>query len=58
MPSAGHLDYLLEQFLRDSTNRLTDEYGGSIENRLRFPLAVLEAVVSVRPTVSQQLQAS
>ncbi|MBV8281492.1 MAG: hypothetical protein JO347_05440 [Candidatus Eremiobacteraeota bacterium] len=49
---------MLEQFLRDSTNRLTDEYGGSIENRLRFPLAVLEAVVSVRPTVSQQLQAS
>jgi N-ethylmaleimide reductase len=40
-------NYLLEQFLRDSTNRRTDQYGGSIENRLRFPLAVVEAVVDV-----------
>jgi N-ethylmaleimide reductase len=40
-------NYLLEQFLRDSTNRREDEYGGSIENRLRFPLAVVEAVVGV-----------
>ena len=31
-------NYLLEQFLRDSTNKRTDRYGGSIENRLRFPL--------------------
>jgi N-ethylmaleimide reductase len=40
-------NYLLEQFIRDSTNRRTDEYGGSIENRLRFPLAVVEAVIGV-----------
>jgi N-ethylmaleimide reductase len=40
-------NYLLEQFLRDSTNHRTDEYGGSLENRLRFPLAVVEAVVDV-----------
>ena len=40
-------NYLLEQFLRDSTNRREDEYGGSLENRLRFPLAVVEAVVGV-----------
>ncbi len=40
-------NYLLEQFIRDSTNRRTDRYGGSIENRLRFPLAVVEAVTSV-----------
>ena len=40
-------NYLLEQFIRDSTNRRTDRYGGSIENRLRFPVAVVEAVVSV-----------
>lgn len=40
-------NYLLEQFLRDSTNRRTDEYGGSIENRLRFPLAVVNAVIEV-----------
>jgi N-ethylmaleimide reductase len=40
-------NYLLEQFIRDSTNRRDDEYGGSIENRLRFPLAVVDAVVGV-----------
>ena len=28
-------NYLLEQFIRDSTNKRTDEYGGSVENRLR-----------------------
>ncbi|WP_144112802.1 alkene reductase [Paraburkholderia sp. BCC1886] len=40
-------NYLLEQFVRDSTNHRTDEYGGSIENRLRFPLAVVKAVIDV-----------
>lgn len=40
-------NYLLEQFVRDSTNHRTDLYGGSIANRLRFPLAVVEAVVGV-----------
>jgi len=40
-------NYLLEQFIRDSTNRRTDIYGGSIENRLRFPLDVVRAVVEV-----------
>jgi N-ethylmaleimide reductase len=40
-------NYLLEQFIRDSTNRRTDQYGGTLENRLRFPLAVVEAVVDV-----------
>jgi len=40
-------NYLLEQFIRDSTNRRTDRYGGSIENRLRFPLEVVRAVVEV-----------
>ncbi|WP_246793835.1 alkene reductase [Burkholderia perseverans] len=40
-------NYLLEQFVRDSTNRRDDEYGGSIENRLRFPLAVVRAVIDV-----------
>lgn len=38
-------NYLLEQFIRDSTNRRTDEYGGPVENRLRFPLAAVKAVV-------------
>jgi N-ethylmaleimide reductase len=39
--------YLLEQFLRDSTNKRTDAYGGSRENRARLLLEVTEAVVGV-----------
>ncbi|OWT63665.1 alkene reductase [Candidimonas nitroreducens] len=39
--------YLLDQFIRDSTNRRTDAYGGSIENRTRLTLEVVEAVVGV-----------
>lgn len=37
--------YLLDQFLRDGSNQRTDEYGGSVENRLRFPLQVVDAVI-------------
>ena len=40
-------NYLLEQFVRDSSNHREDEYGGTVENRLRFPLAVVQAVVDV-----------
>jgi anthraniloyl-CoA monooxygenase len=36
--------YLLASFLSPLTNTRTDEYGGSIENRMRFPLEVLQAV--------------
>jgi 2,4-dienoyl-CoA reductase-like NADH-dependent reductase (Old Yellow Enzyme family) len=36
--------YLLDQFLHDNVNRRTDKYGGSIENRCRFPLEVIRAV--------------
>lgn len=43
----GANGYLLDQFLRDSSNRRTDKYGGSLENRLRLPLEVAEAVVDV-----------
>ena len=39
--------YLLEQFLRDSTNRRSDRYGGSIENRARLTLEIVEAVAEV-----------
>ena len=39
--------YLLDQFIRDSTNHRTDNYGGSIENRARLVLEVVEAVVAV-----------
>ncbi|KAB0680689.1 alkene reductase [Aureimonas leprariae] len=37
--------YLLDQFLRDGTNKREDRYGGSVENRMRFPLEVLDAVI-------------
>jgi N-ethylmaleimide reductase len=43
----GANSYLLDQFLRDGTNRRTDAYGGSCRNRARFPLAVTDAVVEV-----------
>ena len=39
--------YLPDQFLQDGINKRTDMYGGSIENRSRFLLQVVEALVSV-----------
>ncbi|MFO0859429.1 MAG: alkene reductase [Phycisphaerales bacterium] len=39
--------YLLEQFLRDSSNRRTDRYGGSIENRAAFLLEAADALIRV-----------
>jgi N-ethylmaleimide reductase len=39
--------YLVDQFLQDGSNKRTDEYGGSIENRTRFLLEIVEAMVSV-----------
>ncbi len=43
----GANGYLLDQFLRDGTNRRTDAYGGPVENRARLPLEVTKAVVEV-----------
>lgn len=43
----GANGYLVDQFLRDSTNLREDEYGGSVENRTRFMREVLEALVDV-----------
>jgi anthraniloyl-CoA monooxygenase len=42
--------YLLSSFLSPLTNRRTDEYGGPLENRLRFPLEVFDAVRAVWPS--------
>ena len=39
--------YLLDQFLRDGTNKRTDNYGGSFENRARLLMEVTKAVVAV-----------
>lgn len=43
----GANGYLVDQFLQSSTNKRTDEYGGSVENRARFALEVADAVSSV-----------
>ncbi|MEU7532004.1 alkene reductase [Saccharothrix sp. NPDC042600] len=40
----GANGYLIHQFLAPNTNRRTDEWGGSVANRLRFPVAVVRAV--------------
>jgi len=41
--------YLLHQFLAEESNRRTDAYGGSLENRMRLPLQVVEAIRAVWP---------
>jgi 2,4-dienoyl-CoA reductase-like NADH-dependent reductase (Old Yellow Enzyme family) len=41
--------YLLHQFLSPLANQRTDEYGGSLENRMRFPLEVFDAVRAAFP---------
>ncbi|HWN45343.1 MAG TPA: bifunctional salicylyl-CoA 5-hydroxylase/oxidoreductase [Thermoanaerobaculia bacterium] len=41
--------YLLSSFITPLTNRRTDEYGGSLENRLRYPLEVFNAMRAVWP---------
>src|SRR5690606_15045571 len=41
--------YLLHQFLSPIANKRTDAYGGSLENRMRFPLEVFSAVRAVVP---------
>jgi 2,4-dienoyl-CoA reductase-like NADH-dependent reductase (Old Yellow Enzyme family) len=39
--------YLIDQFLQDSTNRRTDEYGGAVENRAQLLLEVVDRLISV-----------
>lgn len=39
--------YLLDQFLKSGSNHRTDQFGGSVDNRLRLPLMVVEAVAGV-----------
>jgi len=43
----GANGYLLDQFLQDGSNHRTDQYGGSIENRARLMLEVVDAAISV-----------
>ena len=44
---AVHEGYLLDQFTMEWTNKRTDEYGGSFENRYRFPVEVVKAIKEV-----------
>lgn len=43
----GANGYIVDQFLQDGTNKRTDEYGGSIENRARFLKEVVEGMVAI-----------
>lgn len=43
----GANGYLLDQFLQSGTNKRTDEYGGSLENRAKLMLAAVDAAISV-----------
>lgn len=44
----GANGYLIQQFYSAQSNRRSDQWGGSLENRMRFPLAVVDAVAAVR----------
>lgn len=43
----GANGYVIDQFLQDGSNKRTDQYGGSLENRARFMLEVVEGMISV-----------
>lgn len=42
----GANGYIIEQFMKDSVNDRTDEYGGTLENRCRFALEIIEGIVN------------
>lgn len=54
----GAHGYLLHQFLSPLTNKRTDEYGGSFENRIRLTIEIIKAVKSVLTTQSLWLRVS
>ena len=43
----GANNYLIQQFFSAQSNQRSDEWGGSLENRMRFPLAVVDAVTNI-----------
>lgn len=62
---AVHEGYLLDQFTMEYTNKRTDEYGGSFENRYRFPVEIVKAIkaecgenypVSLRYSVTSKMK--
>jgi N-ethylmaleimide reductase len=46
----GAHGYLIDQFLRTSSNRRTDHYGGSAENRIRFALEIADIALKYFPS--------
>ncbi len=63
---AVHEGYLIDQFTMECTNQRTDEFGGSLENRLRFPVEIIKGVkevcgedfvVTVRYSVASKMKA-
>ena len=50
--------YLLHQFLSPIANQRTDAYGGSLENRMRFPLEIFDAVREACPKISLGIRIS
>jgi len=57
----GAHGYLLHQFLSPLSNQRTDDYGGSLENRMRFPIEVFQAIraeVSPEMVVGMRISAS
>lgn len=49
----GANGYLLQQFFSAKTNKRTDDWGGSLEKRMRLPLAVTDAVMEVRKRMNR-----
>ena len=45
----GANGYLVDQFLQDTSNKRTDEYGGSFENRIRLHVEVIKGIRAVIP---------
>ncbi|WP_046529466.1 oxidoreductase [Cellulomonas sp. FA1] len=45
----GHTGYLIDQFLTPAWNRRDDQYGGSVENRCRFAVEIIQAVKAAAP---------
>ena len=45
----GHTGYIIDQFLTPAWNRRTDEYGGSVENRCRFAVEVIQSIKAAAP---------
>lgn len=54
----GAFGYLIDQFLQDGSNQRQDQYGGSIENRVRFLLEIVAAVTKVSDRVGIKLSPS